>query len=80
MRVLHDDDVAALAPAEAVATMERVVRSHAAGDLRAPPRCALDTFGEGDLVFTCGATPEAIGFRVHETLGRGEGHTQFTAG
>jgi ornithine cyclodeaminase/alanine dehydrogenase len=79
MRVLSDDDVAALSPTEAVATMERAVRTHAAGDLRAPPRWALDTFGEGDLVFTCGATPGAVGFRVYETLGRGEGHTQLTA-
>ena len=33
----------------------------------------------GHLVFTCGATPDALGFRVSETLGVGEGHTQLTA-
>jgi ornithine cyclodeaminase/alanine dehydrogenase len=85
MRLLTDDDVAALAPSEAVATMERAVRAHAAGDLRAPPRWSVEAVGAGgneppgDLVFTCGATPEAIGFRVYETLGTGEGHTQLTA-
>lgn len=85
MRILHDDDVAALPPGEYAATMERAVRTHAAGELRAPPRWSVEAVGHdgdetsGDLVFTCGATPDAIGFRVYETLGAGEGHTQLTA-
>ncbi|MFC7225973.1 hypothetical protein N0B31_01045 [Salinirubellus salinus] len=85
MRLLTDDDVAALEPSEVVGAMERAVRLHATGELRAPPRWSVEAVGAGgneppgDLVFTCGATPEAIGFRVYETLGSGEGHTQLTA-
>jgi ornithine cyclodeaminase/alanine dehydrogenase len=93
MRLLTDEDVAALAPAEYAATMERAVRAHAAGELRAPPRWSVEALGDGegregtdrddsggpgDLVFTCGVTPDALGFRVYETLGTGEGHTQLT--
>lgn len=54
----------------AVAAIREAIRSHASGDLLAPPRFSLDV-DAGSLVFTAGAETReqsAMGFRVYETV------------
>ncbi|WP_254537435.1 ornithine cyclodeaminase family protein [Halomarina litorea] len=77
---LTDGDVFAADTERVVAAMESAFREHAAGTLVAPPRWSLDV-PAGELVFTAGAAlgRGAMGFRVYETLGTGDDHTQLVA-
>ena len=54
---------------DAVTVMQAVFRTMANDKLVAPPRFRLDApLGNGALVFTAGATPQALGFRVYDTF------------
>ncbi|ELY54494.1 ornithine cyclodeaminase family protein [Natronolimnohabitans innermongolicus] len=67
--------------AQVVDAMREAFAERAAGTLEAPPRWSLEA-GDGDLVFTAGAAAgpaNVAGFRVYDTHGAGEDHTQLVA-
>jgi alanine dehydrogenase len=67
--MFHTDADLSFPPARVVEAIERALRLHATGDLHAPPRFGVDAVGDdGAIVFTAGASPDAIGFRVYETF------------
>jgi ornithine cyclodeaminase/alanine dehydrogenase len=78
-RVLTDDDVDP-DPNTVVRRMRLALQERGAETLMAPPRWSMDV-GTGSLVFTAGAAfgLAVMGFRVYETVGRGEGHEQLVA-
>ncbi|WP_049890866.1 ornithine cyclodeaminase family protein [Natrinema versiforme] len=80
--VLTDADVYSKFDYErVVAAIRDAFTERAAGTLEAPPRWHVDA-GEGNLVFTAGAATgptNAAGFRVYETHGTGDDHTELVA-
>ncbi|NUB89924.1 ornithine cyclodeaminase family protein [Haloterrigena sp. SYSU A558-1] len=78
--ILTDGDVYSQFDYETVVdAMRDAFAERAAGTLEAPPRWYVEA-GEGELVFTVGAATgptNAAGFRVYETHGSGEDHTQL---
>ncbi|WP_408956809.1 ornithine cyclodeaminase family protein [Natrinema sp. 74] len=66
---------------QVVEAMRDAFAERAAGTLEAPPRWRVDA-GEGELVFTAGSATgptNATGFRVYETHGSGDDHTELVA-
>ena len=71
-RLLGDEDVRRLTPAEAVDAVTRGLRALADGALRAPPRSRIP-LGPDELVVTAGSCPGAgYGLRVYDAAHRGE--------
>ncbi|MCC6612359.1 MAG: ornithine cyclodeaminase family protein [Anaerolineae bacterium] len=63
--LLNDDDLHRhVSPAEAVAVMESVFRARAEGQTAGTARWEMP-FPEGRMVFTPGAVPDGVGFRVY---------------
>lgn len=79
MNVITDDEVDP-DPEDVVRAMRLALKERGADTLLAPPRWSMDV-GTGSLVFTAGAAfgLATMGFRVYETVGRGEGHEQLVA-
>ncbi len=80
--ILTDGDVYSQFDYDGVVDAVRdAIAERAAGTLEAPPRWRVPA-GGGDLVFTAGAATgptNAAGFRVYETHGTGDDHTELVA-
>lgn len=78
-RVLTDEEVDP-DPETVVSRTRLALQERGAETLVAPPRWSMDV-GTGSLVFTAGAAfgLAVMGFRVYETVGRGDGHEQLVA-
>jgi len=66
VKILSNEDVSEVDAGDVIGVMTDAIRRSALGELDSPPRASAAVRSTGsELVFTAGATPTAVGFRVY---------------